>query len=213
MSGASSGGILVAAVTQWFFATLLMAGAPALILVILSRTRLVRQEFPLFLVGAVMLCAGMAHTIHHTPLISGMICGVLVANFSRHRLRALAVVMPSEKPIYIILLLIIGAGWQLSFDYTLVVMAAYFGLRLLGKLVGLRLATLAFRPQYQVPGRLGLGLVSEGGLAIAIIVSYRLLHDSMVSDALVTIIIFSVLLGELIGPRLIYGLIKGGDEE
>jgi len=210
-AGAGSGS-LAAAVIQWLFATLLMAGAPALILVVLSRTRLVRQEFPLFLVGAVMLCAGMAHTIHHTPLISGMICGVLVANFSRHRLRALAVVMPSEKPIYIILLLIIGAGWQLSFDFSMVVLAAYFILRLLGKLAGCRAATLAFRPQYPIPGRLGLGLVSEGGLAIAIIVSYRLLHASAVSDALVTIIIFSVLIGELIGPRLILGLFKGEGE-
>lgn len=212
MAGTAGSGSVAAAAIQWLFATLLMAGAPALILIILSRTRLVRQEFSLFLVGAVMLCAGMAHTIHHTPLISGMICGVLVANFSRHRLRALAVVMPSEKPIYIILLMIIGAGWRLSFDFSMVVMAAYFALRLLGKLAGVRAATFAFRPQYPVPGRLGLGLVSEGGLAIAIIISYRLLHASAVSDALVTIIIFSVLFGELIGPRLILGLIQGEDE-
>jgi len=212
MAGAAGTGSLAAAVSQWLFATLLMAGAPALILVVLSRTSLVRQEFPLFLVGAVMLCAGMAHTIHHTPLISGLICGVLVANFSRHRLRALAVVMPSEKPIYIILLLIIGAGWRLSFDFSLVVMALYFILRLMGKLAGVRVATAVFRPQYPVPGWLGLGLVSEGGLAIAIIVSYRLLYDTAVSDTLVTIIILSVLIGELIGPRLILGLFKGGEE-
>lgn len=210
MGGAAGGGAgsPAVAVVQWFTATLLMAGAPALILIVLSRTRLVRQEFPLFLMGSVMLCAGMAHTVHHTPLISGVLCGVLVANFSRHRLRALAVVMPSEKPIYIILLLIIGADWRLTFDFSLVVLAAYFILRLLGKLAGLRLATRVFRPQFPVPGLLGLGLVSEGGLAIAIIVSYRLLHSSAVSDALVTIIIISVLIGELIGPRLILGLLR-----
>jgi len=116
--------------------------------------------------------------------------------------------MPSEKPIYIILLLIIGAGWRMTFDFSLVVLAAYFMLRVLGKLAGLRLATLIFRPQFPVPGHLGLGLVSEGGLAIAIIVSYRLLHASAVSDALVTIIIISVLIGELLGPRLILGLLR-----
>lgn len=213
MVGAAGNGSLGGAIVQWLIATLLMAGAPALILVVLSRTRLVRQEFPLFLVGAVMLCAGMAHTIHHSPLISGMLCGVLVANFSRHRLRALAVVMPSEKPIYIILLLIIGAGWRPSLGFTLAVWAAYFSLRLLGKLAGVRAATLAFRPQYPVPGKLGLGLVSEGGLAIAIIVSYRLLHASVVSDALVTIIIFSVLIGELVGSRPILNLFGEGDEK
>jgi hypothetical protein len=208
MSGVGGSGSPVAAVIQWILATLLMAGAPALILIILSRTRLVRQEFPLFLVGAVMLCAGMAHTMHHTPLISGLICGVLVANFSRHRLRALAVVMPSEKPIYLILLLIIGADWVISLDLTMVMLLAYFLLRLLGKLAGLSLATRIFRPQYPVPGLLGLGLASEGGLAIAIIVSYRLLHAGPVSDALVTIIIFSVLIGELLGPRMILALFK-----
>ena len=92
-------------------------------------------------------------------------------------------------------------------------MAAYFVLRLLGKVVGVRAATLAFKPQYPVPGRLGLGLISEGGLGIAIIVSYRLLHTSVVSDALVTIIIISVLIGEVIGPRLILELFKREEQE
>jgi hypothetical protein len=89
---------------QWFFASVGAGVISALIFIALSRNRFSQQELLLFLIGTIMFCAGLAHTIHHSPLVSGLACGFVVANFCRHRTRALVTALHGEKSIYIILL-------------------------------------------------------------------------------------------------------------
>jgi len=117
----------------------------------------------------------------------------------------------AEKSIYITLLVLIGANWYLSWNYGLLLMLLYFIIRLGGKLMGAYLATHIFRPKYEVPPHLGVGLISEGGLAIAIIIDFELLYPSVLADWFITTIVFSVLLSELIGPRLILSLFANKD--
>lgn len=138
---------------------------------------------------------------HNSPLISGFICGIIVANFCRHRLRALETLVHSEKSIYIILLIIIGAGWKLTFNYILVITAIYFMVRILGKMIGTFMATRTLKADFNIPSTAGLGLISEGGLAVAIIMNFSCLYPSL-SDYLVTIVIISMFINEIIGPKL-----------
>ena len=189
------------------FASVSMGIVPAIILISLSRTRFSQQEFLVFMIGTIMLCGGLASQINHSPLLSGLICGMVTANFCRHRVRALSTVIHAEKSIYIILLILLGAGWQLSIDFSLLLAGAYFLVRILGKLVSTFIATRVFAPSYHVPKLTGLGLLSEGGLAIAIILNFRLLYPA-IADSLVTIIIISVVLNELISPRLILKIME-----
>ena len=53
-----------------------------------------------------------------------------------------------------------------------------------------------------MPPQLGLGLISEGGLAVAIIINVTLLYPAL-SDVLITIIVLSVIINEYISPALI----------
>ena len=53
-----------------------------------------------------------------------------------------------------------------------------------------------------MPPGIGLGLISEGGLTIAIIINFRLLYPT-VADSLTTIVILSVFINEFLSPRLI----------
>ena len=188
---------------KWIFTSLVIGIVPALILIALSRFKFTQQEFLLFLTGTIMFSAGIASTLDHSPLITGLINGIIMANFCRHRVRALSTVAHAEKSIYIILLLLIGANWNFRFDYSLVVLIFYFFVRVLGKLAGSFMATNIFKPQYYVPPYFGLGLISEGGLAIAIIFNFTLLHSHPIADSMVTIIVLSVLLSELAGPGCI----------
>jgi hypothetical protein len=57
-----------------------------------------------------------------------------------------------------------------------------------------------------------LGLIPEGGLAIAIVISFGLTGNSPVANSLVTVILLSVLLSDLIAPRLIVTLFGIEDE-
>ena len=80
--------------------------------------------------------------------------------------------------------------------------AIYFAVRLFGKLLGIFTATRIFRPAYPIPAGLGLGLISEGGLAVAIVINFRLLCP-LAADCLITVIILSAFVNELVSPALI----------
>ena len=186
---------------QWFLLSIGIGIISALILIILSKSKFSQQEFFVFIIGTVLLVGGLAIKTHNSPLVTGFICGIIVANFCRHRLRALETVVRSEKSIYIILLIMIGAGWTLKFNYILVITVVYFMVRMLGKMLGTFMATRALKADFNIPPTAGLGLISEGGLAVVIIMNFSFLYPSL-SDYLVTIITLSMFTNEIIGPKL-----------
>ncbi len=197
---------------KWLGISILIGVVPGVVLIFLSRIKFEQQEYMLYLIGTILFCGGMAQQLFCSPLISGMVCGVVTANLCRHRLRALQVAVQAEKSIYILLLLMIGALWQFRLDISLVIGVCYFLIRMAGKLSGGIAATKIFRPQYSVPSHVGLGLVSEGGLVVAIIINFRFLYPS-IADSLTTIVVLSVFASELISPRLILSLFKKDEIE
>ena len=186
----------------WLAVSIVLGVLPALVLILLSRTRFTPQEYMVFLIGVIMFCGGLAERLHYSSLVAGLVCGVVTANFCPHRLRALSIVVHGEKSIYIALLILLGAGWYFMAGGALIVAAVYFFSRVIGKIAGVFAATRIFKPKYDVPSKLGLGLISEGGLAVAIIINVTLLYPAL-SDPLITIIILSVIVNEYISPALI----------
>ena len=186
----------------WFSLSIGIGIISALILVILSRSKFTQQEFIVFMIGVVLLGGGLAIKTHNSPLLIGFICGIITANFCRHRLRALETVTQSEKSIYIILLIVLGASWTIRFDCMLVITGIYFSIRILGKILGAFVATRSFKTDFPIPQTAGLGLISEGGLAVAIIINFSFLYPSL-SDYTATIIILSMVVTEIISPTLI----------
>jgi hypothetical protein len=187
---------------EWILLALIIGMVAASIFIILSKTKFSQQEFVVFIIGTVLFGGGLAMKTNHSPLLIGFICGLITANFCRHRLRALEIMVHSEKSIYIIMLVIIGAGWSLKFDFILIITGFYFLSRLLGKLGGVWAATRSFKSEFHVPWTTGLGLLSEGGFAVAIIISFSIFYPSL-SDYLVTVVIISMILNEVISPNLI----------
>ena len=140
--------------------------------------------------------------IHYSPLISGFLCGIVIANFCRHRLRALSEVLNAEKTIYIILLILLGAEWDFKMDFILVIAGIYIIIRAFGKFIGTFMGTRLFKSGYHVPPTIGLGLISDGGFAVAIIMDFMLLYPSF-ADPLITIVVLSLIVNELFSPWFI----------
>lgn len=186
----------------WVAMSLGMGVLPAFVLIFLSRTRFTQQEYMVFLIGVIMFCGGLAERLNYSSLVAGLVCGIVTANFCPHRLRALSIVVHAEKSIYIALLILLGAGWNFRLDAALIVAVIYFVSRLIGKIAGVYTATRIFKPKYVVPPQLGLGMISEGGLAVAIIINVSLLYPAL-SDVMITIIVLSVIVNEYISPALI----------
>jgi Kef-type K+ transport system membrane component KefB len=192
---------------KWLLISCAMGVLPALIFISLSRIKFSSQELFLYIIGTVIFCGGLAYQINYSPLVSGFICGIIIANYSRHRFRVLSEIMPAEKSIYIILLLLLGAGWDFKIDLIFLIAGIYIIMRALGKYIGTFVGLKAFKTGYPVPSTLGLGLLSEGGFAVAIILNFKLLYP-FIADTLITIIVISVLVNELIGPWLILAQFK-----
>lgn len=192
----------MASALLWLGTAIVTGVIPAVILILLSRVRFSQQEYLVFLVGTIMFSGGLAHYVNQSPLISGLICGIIVANLCRHRLRAMELVVHAEKSIYIILLLFVGASWRLTIDLGLLLALVYLVSRLIGKISGLWVALRVFKPHFQSPPGLGLGLISEGGLAVAIVLEFSMFNPAF-ANLLITIIIISILTNELLSPRLI----------
>jgi hypothetical protein len=206
-AGITDGAFNVWQSIRWIGLSIAIGLLPAVILILLSRHKFSSQEYLVFLIGTVMFAAGIARELHHSPLVTGLVCGMIIANFCRHRLRAMDIVVHAERSIYIILLLLLGASWTFTPGLGLLVTVFYFTARLAGKTSGAFAALRLFKPQYPVPAWIGLGLISEGGLAIAILLDYRL-HHPAVADVLTSIVIFSIIVSELMGPRLILAQLK-----
>ncbi len=191
--------------------SLIIGIVPAIILILLSRVRFTQQEFLVFIVGAIMFNGGLAIHMDQSPLVSGLVCGIIVANLCRHRLRAMEIVMHAEKSIYIILLLFLGANWQPTIGPGLLLAAVYPLFRITGKTAGMWLAIKRFKPRFPAPSSLGLGLISEGGLAVAIVLDFCMLYP-LYAKPLITIIIVSIFINELLSPRLILAQFQGAEK-
>lgn len=192
---------------KWISFSLAIGILCSLFLIILSNTKFSKQEFIVFLIGIILFTGGLAIKTGNSPLVIGFICGIVYANFSKHRLRALAALVHSERAIYIIMLIIIGAGWTLILDNILIICCVYFVIRVIAKVIGTYTATRVFKSDFDVPVAAGLGLLSEGGFTVAIIINFSLLYPAL-SDYLVTVVIISIFVNEIISPKLILSLFE-----
>ena len=202
LPGVGAAGFNLLQSLKWLSFSCILGIIPALIFISLSRLRFSNQEFLLFLIGTVTFCGGLAYQLDYSPLISGLVCGVFAANFSRHHMRAFSEILHAEKSIYVILLLLLGAAWKFQTGYILIVTAIYITVRILGKLLGTYLGAKIFNPGFKVPPTCGLCLLSEGGHAVAIIMSFKLLYPS-IAEPLVTILVLSLIVNEIISPWFI----------
>lgn len=160
------------------------------------------QTVLLVVLGVISLAAGFAQYIHLSAVFVGTIAGITFANLSGQKETVYRVLASSEQTIYVLFLMLVGCMWSLNTAHLLPLALLYLGLRLVGKLLG---GLLGHRLVGAPPGRLrlgGLGLLGQGGMAIAMAINYERLYQSPISSLVVTTLILGVVVNELVGPSL-----------
>jgi Kef-type K+ transport system membrane component KefB len=187
----------------------------------LTRPKPERDELSLFLLGLVVFEAGTALYLGVSPLFVATITGAVIANLSPLRRRVYTVLQTWEKAVYVVLLILAGALLGVSGWLVLPLAAAYLGVRTAGKLVGglvaRRVVPLSIRP----PATLGMGLVPQGGISLAMALSAALTYGALTETgepvagavrlAFGTIVV-AVAASELVGPFLTRGLLRDAGE-
>lgn len=174
----------------------------------LTRPRPRGEELVLFLLGIAAFASGAALQLQLSPLFVSVVMGAVVANLSPDPDRVFRVLQEWEKPIYLVFLLLAGALLRFSSLWVLPLALAYAGLRAAGKIsAGAALPTLLpFR--FTVPKRLGLGLLPQGGISLAMAISGVLAYGGLTIrgtdgvEFLFGVVVLGVILSELIGPFL-----------
>ncbi len=194
----------------WVGASLGLGLTIGLLTVALTAYRLDGEEILLVVIGAVVFGGGLALYLNLSPLLVNLIAGMVVANLARGRARAGVrnVLLRGERSIYILFLILVGAGWEVGSIWIVALLPAYLVARTLGKIVGGYLSARLFLPEPGPLRQIGLGLLSHGGMAVAIVVNLHQIHRSELTDAVISIVLLGMLVSELVSPTLVRRLLE-----
>lgn len=201
-------GFAVAGTAFWTGTDIALGIVCGVLFIWLMRLRPRREELVLYLLGSSALVGGAALQLQLSPLVASTVMGALVANFSRDRGRIYRALQKWEKPIYVVLLLLAGAQLRPTTWWVLPLGVAYFALRGFGKVVSNALLVRIVPLPFDAPNRVGLGLIPQGGISLAMALSFVLtLSDAPLDvaghsgvDLLFAVIVVGVILSELSGP-------------
>ncbi len=185
----------------------------------LTRVRPAGEELVLFLLGICAFASGAALRWGLSPLFVSVTMGAVVANLGRDKERVFRVLQRWEKPVYLVFLLLAGALLRMPSVWIILLAVGYAGLRGLAK-VGASAALVSAVPfGAEVPRRLGLGLIPQGGISLAMAASGVLVYPDLgvgsleaETTSLFTIIVIGVTLSELVGPFLTVRVLRRAGE-
>jgi Kef-type K+ transport system membrane component KefB len=155
---------------------------------------------------------GIALYFKLSPLFINTIMGLVAANLPGSKDRIFNLLVRLEKPFYIVFLILAGAIWQPGSPWTLPLAALYLGLRFVGKVSGGYLAARVSAQESRPPFGLGWGLISQGGMAIAMVMNYYQLSSAPVTGVVVTTVLIAVILNELTSPSLAEAVLRKAGE-
>lgn len=154
------------------------------------------------LAGAIIFITGAATYLQLSPVLPGMLLGMILVNTSRARDRIQETLGKVARPLYFVLLICGGAIWQPGSDVVLPVLL-FLCLRYVGKVGGARLAARANGMLPVVGPGWGRALLGQGGLAIALALNYLLTNNAVLQNIVFTAAVASVLLTDLLSARLV----------
>lgn len=161
-----------------------------------------REEQLSITLGFIILATGMANYFNLSALLTCMMMGAMLINLMRSSHRVFNLVNEFTPPIYLLFFTIAGASLDLSILATVGALGVgYILARAGGKILGATIGAKMVKAPKKVVNNLGLSLLTQGGISIglSIIVARQL---PQYSDSIITVILFSVLVFEIMGPIL-----------
>lgn len=160
------------------------------------------EEAPgdLLVFGVIGMSSGLCLYLHLSPLFVSAITGFVAVNVSEYSEGIYERVSRREHAFYVLFLLLSGCLWEISTVGLPILVALYVGLRFLGKLTGTFVSSKTTPPEFGVSATSGLGLTGQGGLAVAMAVSYRWAFDTHFVSWGLSVVLLAVVIHELLAP-------------
>ncbi len=182
---------------------------------VLTRKKNQEQDLLVFLLGLVFFVSGAAFYFNLPPLYLGMVLGITFSNLTKIQEKLYPLLLSTEKPLFIVFLLLIGALWEFNIDYKIALLAVLtFALRVIGYTVSLPIIGRLLHFPLKLSPAFGLSFLSSGGIGIAFAVSLKLAYPLPLTDIFLSVALLSIIFGEILSPLgLKYSLLKSESEE
>ena len=159
------------------------------------------------LAGAIILVSGAATYLRLSPLLAAVCFGAVLGNTTRNRAEIVAALERVERPLYFALLVLAGAAWRPSVRAWSLVILLFLCTRVAAKLGAARLAARWNGMLSTLGTNWGRGLIGQGGLALAVALSYLYQDEVPLPNLVFTAAVASVLLTDVLSARFVRSLI------
>jgi len=188
----------------WAWVTVLLGGALGFLFsLFLAGDESDNSRF-LALVGIIAFASGGAYFLELSPLAVNLSMGFVLVNFARGGQLLHTTLESTERPMTLVLLIFAGALWEpTEFVPTMLVLGGFLvartGAKWLASVIagwGTSLRKDLFR-----------GLLAHGNVTLAMAVSFRLVYDGEAAKIAYSAVLGSIILNDLMAPRLLRGLL------
>jgi hypothetical protein len=167
----------------------------------LTKKKTSEEQMLVYLLGLVFFVSGAALYFNLPPLFLCMVLGITFSNLTKIHEKLYPLLLSTEKPLYIIFLILIGALWEVSLDFTVAILVVLMvALQVIAYAFPLPLFKVALDFPLPLPMRFGLCFLSSGGIGVAFAVSIKLAYPLPLTDIFLTVALFGVLITEFISP-------------
>ena len=154
--------------------------------------RIYEKTIAIVIIGMVLISSGAALIINFSPLLINFFLGFCIVNISRKKEYIFNLLISIEKPVYLLLLVFLGASIKITNNFIFLIAAIYSVYRLAGKMTGGLLITKISKKMSVYPANLGFGLIDSGGLAFAILYDFQKRFPCEATTYIITIALISI---------------------
>ncbi len=193
--------------------SLVLGGIIGFILSYIAKKAKSREELLCIVLGFILLGNGLSTQLAFSGLLTCMMMGGVLVNLMQKPNRVFNLVSEFTPPINLLFFTIAGASLDISVLSKVGLLGfGYILARAGGKIAGATAGAKYVKSEPKVTKYLGMSLLTQGGISIGLsmIVAREL---PQYSEAIITIILFSVLIYEIAGPILAKIAIQGAGEE
>ncbi|MFP4081439.1 MAG: hypothetical protein ACLFVG_01640 [Candidatus Aminicenantes bacterium] len=198
-----------------FFSLLIFAFLLGYLFHFLTMRKALEKDVFVFLLSLVFFGSGAALYFNLPPLFICMMMGMTFSNLTKIQEKLYPLLLSSEKPVYIVFLVLIGALWDIRFNHKIALLVAVLlMLRILAYTAPLPSLKVLFRFPFPLPPLFGLSFLSPGGLAVAFAISIKVMYLLPLTDIFVSVALLSIIISEMFSPWLLKkSLMKLEEEE
>jgi hypothetical protein len=159
-------------------------------------------ELMAVMLGGVALVGGAAAYLRVSALLAGVACGATLALVGGRAVEQVAKALGRfERPTYLILVFLAGCHLQARDINAWLLLPGYVALRFVGKVWGGSLAQRIAASALKLPPRLGYALIAQGGLALCLVIQYRVLVPGTLAQHVFDVVALGAVINEVLAIR------------